>query len=132
MAKRIFLTAMLLMASLFLFVGCEKESEGTREQILIDIVGNWEIQEDDVVDGVIMFDAYESFMMESSKGTLYGNVSIIPNGSNVLSFYYVENEDGEEYPFDGFSEVTKIYTKDSIVVNNLPLYENKDVTLVRK
>lgn len=123
---------MLLMASLFLFVGCEKESEGTREQILIDIVGNWEIQEDDVVDGVIMFDAYESFMMESSKGTLYGNVSIIPNGSNVLSFYYVENEDGEEYPFDGFSEVTKIYTKDSIVVNNLPLYENKDVTLVRK
>lgn len=132
MAKRIFLTAMLLMASLFLFVGCEKESEGTREQILIDIVGNWEIQEDDVVDGTIMFDAYESFMMESSKGTLYGNVSIIPNGSNVLSFYYVENEDGEEYPFDGFSEVTKIYTKDSIVVNNLPLYENKDVTLVRK
>lgn len=123
---------MLLMASLFLFVGCEKESEGTREQILIDIVGNWEIQEDDVVDGTIMFDAYESFMMESSKGTLYGNVSIIPNGSNVLSFYYVENEDGEEYPFDGFSEVTKIYTKDSIVVNNLPLYENKDVTLVRK
>lgn len=123
---------MLLMASLFLFVGCEEESEGTREQILIDIVGNWEIQEDDVVDGIIMFDAYESFMMESSKGALYGNVSIIPNSSNVLSFYYVENEDGEEYPFDGFSEVTKIYTKDSIVVNNLPLYENKDVTLVRK
>lgn len=132
MVKRIFLTGMLLMASLFLFVGCEEENEGTREQILIDIVGNWEIQEDDVVDGIIMFDAYESFMMESSKGTLYGNVSMIPNSSNVLSFYYVENEDGEEYPFDGFSEVTKIYTKDSIVVNNLPLYENKNVTLVRK
>lgn len=123
---------MLLMASLFLFVGCEEESEGTREQILIDIVGNWEIQEDDVVDGIIMFDAYESFMMESSKGTLYGNVSMIPNSSNVLSFYYIEDENGEEYPFNGFSEVTKIYTKDSIVVNNLPLYENKDITLVRK
>lgn len=130
--KKFALTVVLFLASLFLFVGCEKESDGEREQILVDMVGSWNIHDGNAIDGEIMFDAYESFMMESSNGVVYGNVTMLPNRSNVLSFYYIEDENGEEYPFDGFSEITKTYTKDSIVVNNLPLYENKEVTLTKK
>lgn len=38
---------------------------------------------------------------------------------------------GEEYEHSGYCTITP-YNADSISINNLPYYENKDVTLVRK
>ena len=70
-------------------------------------------------------------MLSSQGPVLYGNMTMLPNKSNVLSIYYIENEDGEEYEYGGFCTITP-YNADSISVNNLPYYENKDVTLVRK
>lgn len=126
---------LLLLAALitfFTFSGCEKHSDGDREEILVNIHGEWNIYYEKQIDGEIVFDEYESFMMLSSQGpALYGNMTMLPNKSNVLSIYYIENEDGEEYEYGGYCTITP-YNADSISVNNLPYYENKDVTLVRK
>lgn len=126
---------LLLLAALitfFTFSGCEKHSDGDREEILVNINGEWDIYYEKQIDGEIVFDKYETFRMLSSQGSvLYGNMTMLPNKSNVLSIYYIENEDGEEYEYGGYCTITP-YNADSISVNNLPYYENKDVTLVRK
>lgn len=130
MRKYLLLLAALI--TIFTFSGCEKHSDGDREEILVNINGEWDIYYEKQIDGEIEFDKYETFRMSSSQGTvLYGNMTMLPNKSNVLSIYYIENEDGEEYEYGGFCTITP-YNADSISVNNLPYYENKDVTLVRK
>lgn len=116
--------------SLILF-SCENKHNPQREDILIDIIGEWQMYQDDSFEGTIMFDEYESFMMESNKGMLFGNYTMLPNKSNVLSFYYIETEDGEEYKTDGFVEITPI-TPDSFEVENLPYYEGIKLKLVRQ
>lgn len=130
MRKYLLLLAALI--TIFTFSGCEKHSDGDREEILVNINGEWDIYYEKQIDGEIVFDKYETFRMLSSQGTvLYGNMTMLPNKSNVLSIYYIENEDGEEYEYGGYCTITP-YNADSISVNNLPYYENKDVTLVRK
>lgn len=130
MRKYLLLLAALI--TIFTFSGCEKHSDGDREEILVNINGEWDIYYEKQIDGEIVFDKYETFMMLSSQGSvLYGNMTMLPNKSNVLSIYYIENEDGEEYEYGGYCTITP-YNADSISVNNLPYYENKDVTLVRK
>lgn len=130
MRKYLLLLAALI--TIFTFSGCEKHSDGDREEILVNINGEWDIYYEKQIDGEIVFDKYETFMMLSSQGpVLYGNMTMLPNKSNVLSIYYIENEDGEEYEYGGYCTITP-YNADSINVNNLPYYENKDVTLVRK
>lgn len=130
MRKYLLLLAALI--TIFTFSGCEKHSDGDREEILVNINGKWDIYYEKQIDGEIVFDKYETFMMLSSQGpVLYGNMTMLPNKSNVLSIYYIENEDGEEYEYGGYCTITP-YNADSISVNNLPYYENKDVTLVRK
>lgn len=130
MRKYLLLLAALI--TIFTFSGCEKHSDGDREEILVNINGEWDIYYEKQIDGEIVFDEYETFMMLSSQGpVLYGNMTMLPNKSNVLSIYYIENEDGEEYEYGGYCTITP-YNADSISVNNLPYYENKDVTLVRK
>lgn len=130
MRKYLLLLAALI--TIFTFSGCEKHSDGDREEILVNINGEWDIYYEKQIDGEIVFDKYETFMMLSSQGpVLYGNMTMLPNKSNVLSIYYIENEDGEEYEYGGYCTITP-YNADSISVNNLPYYENKDVTLVRK
>ena len=130
MRKYLLLLAALI--TIFTFSGCEKHSDGDREEILVNINGKWDIYYEKQIDGEIEFDKYETFKMLSSQGTvLYGNMTMLPNKSNVLSIYYIENEDGEEYEYGGYCTITP-YNADSISVNNLPYYENKDVTLVRK
>lgn len=130
MRKYLLLLAALI--TVFTFSGCEKHSDGDREEILVNINGEWDIYYEKQIDGEIVFDEYETFMMLSSQGpVLYGNMTMLPNKSNVLSIYYIENEDGEEYEYGGYCTITP-YNADSISVNNLPYYENKDVTLVRK
>ena len=110
---------------------CENKHNNNKEDLLIDIVGEWTLYNGDSEEGTIMFDEYESFMMESNKGVLYGNYSMLPNKSNVLSFYYIENEDGEEYSFDGFTEI-KAETPDIILISNLPLYEDVELKAIRQ
>ena len=130
MRKYLLLLAALI--TIFTFSDCEKHSDGDREEILVNINGEWDIYYEKQIDGEIVFDKYETFMMLSSQGpVLYGNMTMLPNKSNVLSIYYIENEDGEEYEYGGYCTITP-YNADSISVNNLPYYENKDVTLVRK
>ena len=130
MRKYLLLLAALI--TIFTFSGCEKHSDGDREEILVNINGEWDIYYEKQIDGEIVFDEYETFMMLSSQGpVLYGNMTMFPNKSNVLSIYYIENEEGEEYEYGGYCTITP-YNADSISVNNLPYYENKDVTLVRK
>lgn len=130
MRKYLLLLAALI--TIFTFSGCEKHSDGDREEILVNINGEWDIYYEKQIDGEIVFDKYETFRMLSSQGSvLYGNMTMLPNKSNVLSIYYIENEDGEEYEYGGYCTITP-YNADSISVNNLPYYENKDVTLVRK
>ena len=130
MRKYLLLLAAII--TIFTFSGCEKHSDGDREEILVNINGEWDIYYEKQIDGEIVFDEYETFMMLSSQGpVLYGNMTMLPNKSNVLSIYYIENEDGEEYEYGGYCTITP-YNADSISVNNLPYYENKDVTLVRK
>lgn len=130
MRKYLLLLAALI--TIFTFSGCEKHSDGDREEILVNINGEWDIYYEKQIDGEIVFDKYETFKMLSSQGSvLYGNMTMLPNKSNVLSIYYIENEDGEEYEYGGYCTITP-YNADSISVNNLPYYENKDVTLVRK
>lgn len=130
MRKYLLLLAALI--TIFTFSVCEKHSDGDREEILVNINGEWDIYYEKQIDGEIVFDKYETFRMLSSQGTvLYGNMTMLPNKSNVLSIYYIENEDGEEYEYGGYCTITP-YNADSISVNNLPYYENKDVTLVRK
>ena len=130
MRKYLLLLAALI--TIFTFSGCEKHSDGDREEILVNINGKWDIYYEKQIDGEIEFDKYETFKMLSSQGSvLYGNMTMLPNKSNVLSIYYIENEDGEEYEYGGYCTITP-YNADSISVNNLPYYENKDVTLVRK
>ena len=116
--------------SLILF-SCENKHNPQREDILIDIIGEWQIYQNDNLEGTIMFDEYESFMMESNKGMLFGNYSLLPNKSNVLSFYYIETEDGEEYITDGFVELYP-ETPDIFTVENLPYYEGIKLKLVRQ
>lgn len=116
--------------SLILF-SCENKHDPQREDILIDIIGEWQIYQDDTLEGTIMFDEYESFMMESNKGMLFGNYTMLPNKSNVLSFYYIETEDGEEYQTDGFVELYP-ETPDIFTVENLPYYEGIKLKLVRQ
>lgn len=114
------------------FSSCEKHSDGNREEVLVNINGNWDIYYNNTIDGEIMFDEYDMFMLSSNKGpVLFGNMTMLPNQSNVLSIYYVEDENGEEYDYGGYCTITP-FSMDSIIVNNLPYYENKDVTLVRK
>ena len=130
MRKYLLLLAALI--TIFTFSGCEKHSDGDREEILVNINGEWDIYYEKQIDGEIVFDEYETFMMLSSQGpVLYGNMTMLPNKSNVMSIYYIQNEDGEEYEYGGYCTITP-YNADSIGVNNLPYYENKDVTLVRK
>lgn len=130
MRKYLLLLAALI--TIFTFSGCEKHSDGDREEILVNINGEWDIYYEKQIDGEIVFDKYETFRMLSSQGSvLYGNMTMLPNKSNVLSIYYIENEDGEEYEYGGYCTITP-YNADSISVNNLPYYENKDVTLIRK
>lgn len=130
MRKYLLLLAALI--TIFTFSGREKHSDGDREEILVNINGEWDIYYEKQIDGEIVFDKYETFRMLSSQGpVLYGNMTMLPNKSNVLSIYYIENEDGEEYEYGGYCTITP-YNADSISVNNLPYYENKDVTLVRK
>ena len=116
--------------SLILF-SCENKHKDNREDILINIIGEWQIYQDDTLEGTIMFDEYESFMMESNKGMLFGNYTMLPNKSNVLSFYYIETEDGEEYQTDGFVELYP-ETPDIFTVENLPYYEGIKLKLVRQ
>lgn len=116
--------------SLILF-SCEKKHDPQREDILINIIGEWQMYQDDSLEGTIMFDEYESFMMESNKGMLFGNYTMLPNKSNVLSFYYIETEDGEEYQTDGFVELYP-ETPDIFTVENLPYYEGIKLKLVRQ
>ena len=130
MRKYLLLLAALI--TIFTFSDCEKHSDGDREEILVNIIGEWDIYYEKQIDGKIEFDKYESFKMSSSQGpVLSGNMTMLPNKSNVLSIYYIENENGKEYEYGGFCTITP-YNADSISVNNLPYYENKDVTLVRK
>ena len=130
MRKYLLLLAALI--TIFTFSVYEKHSDGDREEILVNINGEWDIYYEKQIDGEIVFDKYETFRMLSSQGSvLYGNMTMLPNKSNVLSIYYIENEDGEEYEYGGYCTITP-YNADSISVNNLPYYENKDVTLVRK
>ena len=130
MRKYLLLLAALI--TIFTFSGCEKHSDGDREEILVNINGEWDIYYEKQIDGKIEFDKYETFRMSLSQGTvLSGDMTMLPNKSNVLSIYYIENEDGEEYEYGGYCTITP-YNADSISVNNLPYYENKDVTLVRK
>ena len=130
MRKCLLLLAALI--TIFTFSGCEKHSDGDREEILVNIIGEWDIYYEKQIDGKIEFDKYETFNMSSSQGPdLSGDMTMLPNKSNVLSIYYIENEDGEEYEYGGYCTITP-YNADSISVNNLPYYENKDVTLVRK
>lgn len=130
MRKYLLLLAALI--TIFTFSGCEKHSDGDREEILVNINGEWDIYYEKQIDGKIEFDKYETFRMSSSQGpVLSGDMTMLPNKSNVLSIYYIENEDGEEYEYGGYCTITP-YNADSISVNNLPYYENKDVTLVRK
>ena len=70
-------------------------------------------------------------MMESNKGMLFGNYSMLPNKSNVLSFYYIETEEGEEYNTDGFVEIYP-ETSDIFIVDNLPYYEGIKLKLIRQ
>ena len=116
--------------SLILF-SCENKHNPQREDILIDIIGEWQMYQDDSFEGTIMFNEYESFMMESNKGMLFGNYTMLPNKSNVLSFYYIETEDGEEYTTDGFVELYP-ETPDIFTVENLPYYEGVKLKLVRQ
>lgn len=130
MRKYLLLLAALI--TIFTFSGCEKHSDGDREEILVNINGEWDIYYEKQIDGKIEFDKYETFNMSSSQGPdLSGDMTMLPNKSNVLSIYYIENKNGEEYEYGGYCTITP-YNADSISVNNLPYYENKDVTLVRK
>lgn len=130
MRKYLLLLAALI--TIFTFSGCEKHSDGDREEILVNINGEWDIYYEKQIDGEIEFDEYETFRMSLSQGTvLDGNMTMLPNKSNVLSIYCIENKDGKEYEYDRYCTITP-YNADSISVNNLPYYENKDVTLVRK
>lgn len=130
MRKYLLLLAALI--TIFTFSGCEKHSDGDREEILVNIIGEWDIYYEKQIDGKIEFDKYETFNMSSSQGPdLSGDMTMLPNKSNVLSIYCIENENGKEYEYGGFCTITP-YNADSISVNNLPYYENKDVTLVRK
>ena len=130
MRKYLLLLAALI--TIFTFSGCEKHSDGDREEILVNIIGEWDIYYEKQIDGKIEFDKYETFNMSSSQGPdLSGDMTMLPNKSNVLSISYIENKNGKEYEYGGFCTITP-YNADSISVNNLPYYENKDVTLVRK
>lgn len=130
--RKYLLLLFITLITIFTFSGCEKHSAGDREEILININGEWNIRYENRLDGEIVFDNYETFMMLSNQGpTLYGDITMLPNSSNVLSIYYIENEEGEEYEYSGYCTITP-YNADSISVNNLPYYENKNVTLVRK
>lgn len=130
--RKYLLLLFITLITIFTFSGCEKHSAGDREEILININGEWNIRYENRLDGEIVFDNYETFMMLSNQGpTLYGDITMLPNRSNVLSIYYIENEEGEEYEYSGYCTITP-YNADSISVNNLPYYENKNVTLVRK
>lgn len=116
--------------SIILF-SCENKHKDNREDILIDIIGEWQMYQDDNLEGVIMFDKYESFMMESNKGILFGNYTMLPNKSNVLSFYYIETEEGEEYNINGFVEIYP-ENSDIFTVENLPYYEGIKLKLIRQ
>lgn len=130
--RKYLLLLLITLITIFTFSGCEKHNDGDREEILININGEWNIRYENRLDGEIVFDNYETFMMLSNQGpTLYGDITMLPNRSNVLSIYYIENEEGEEYEYSGYCTITP-YNADSISVNNLPYYENKNVTLVRK
>lgn len=130
MRKYLLLLAALI--TIFTFSDCEKHSDGDREEILVNIKGEWDIYYEKQIDGKIEFDEYETFKMSSSqRPDLHGDMTMLPNKSNVLSISYIENEKGEEYKYGGYCTITP-YNADSISVNNLPYYENKDVTLVRK
>lgn len=123
---------LILIITAFTFTSCEKYDNGDKEEILVNINGEWDIYYENQIDGEIIFDEYETFMLSSSeKPVLFGNMSILPNKSNILSIYYIEDENGEEYSYDGYCVISP-YTQDSVKVSNLPYYENKDVTLVRK
>ena len=130
--RKYLLLLLVTLITIFTFSGCEKHSDGDREEILININGEWNIRYENKLDGEIVFDNYETFMILSNQGpTLYGDMTMLPNRSNVLSIYYIENEEGEEYEYSGYCTIMP-YNADSISVNNLPYYENKNVTLVRK
>ena len=125
-----------ILSSLILFAGfmtsCEKDEPGTKEEILVNLIGSWKIYDSqDQFDGNAMFDDQESFMIESNRGFLFGNASILPGKSNVISFFYIEDEYGEEYSYDGFAEIIP-FTEDSVAVKNFPLYEDETIHMKKQ
>ena len=61
MRKYLLLLAALI--TIFTFSGCEKHSDGDREEILVNINGKWDIYYEKQIDGEIEFDKYETFKM---------------------------------------------------------------------
>lgn len=133
MKKLLLFVFVLLLA--MVCISCEDKDY--KEDIVLELTGDWYITADSTNEGEIEFTKDEEFSMITPYGDVeYGNYSLSTE-TNELTIVYGVNSDGEEIMTDSDYEngwYCKIFTfeKDGVQISNLPYYRNKTVKLTRK
>lgn len=132
--KKLLLFVFILMFAM-MCISCEDKDY--KEDIVLELAGDWYITADSTNEGEIEFTKDEEFSMTTPYGDVeYGNYSLSTE-TDELTIVYGVNSDGEEIMTDDDYEngwYCKILTfgKDDVHILNLPYYRNKTVKLTRK
>lgn len=124
---------MLLFSFCMLFSACNPD-ESKKDDILLDVKGSWELYQNNIDQGLITFNDYESFILEiKDKPKVYADIAILPSKSQIITVSYAEDENGDEisYGDNWICEITSI-TPNKAYVTNLPYYKDQKLMMIRK